>query len=99
MTINRVIMIDETAVQKAYDEGFKSGLNWSDAWKDHTPGGPWVCGYGYSEKDHNIHDQMAAERASYLKGFEVGYAEKISTGRVNPFLGTDESARFHFAND
>jgi hypothetical protein len=42
---------------------------------------------------------MAAERASYLKGFEVGYAEKISTGRVNPFLGTDESARFHFAND
>ena len=92
-------MLNEKAIQTAYDDGFKSGLNWSDAWMNHGhPGGPWVPSVGYRLNDPKwlaICEQAVAENKAWLKGWEAGLAEKIATGRINPLIGTDENAFYH----
>ena len=90
-------MINEDAIKIAGEDGFKSGLNWPDKWMGGKPGGPWVSSRGYDAKSQAIHDQLAAERTAWLAGWEKGLAEKIATGRINPLVGTDENARYHFA--
>lgn len=94
-------MIDEIAVQKAHDDGFKSGLNWPDAWMTHgKPGGPWVPSSGFSfcrnpDKARETYNQLYAENKAWRDAWEKGLAEKIATGRINPLTGTDRNVVFH----
>jgi hypothetical protein len=95
-------MVNEAAVQIAAADGFKSGLNWPDAWMNLyrlQPGGPWVPSDVYGDKQKAIYMQLCTERTAWLAGWEKGLAEKIATGRINPLVGTDENARFHFAQE
>ena len=90
--------MDNEAIQKAHDDGFKSGLNWSDAWMDHgKPGGPWTPSRGYNNTPKWIEtcEQLYAENKAWLKGWEEGLAEKIATGRINPHRGTDKNDYHH----
>lgn len=83
-------------INEAYADGFKSGLNWSDAWESHgKPGGPWVPSKVLCRNSFAVYEQCAAERTAWLKGWEIGHCQKITTKRVNPLVGTDENARHH----
>ena len=74
----------------AYENGFYTGLNWPDAWMDHKkPGGPWFPSSGPSR------EQAVAENKAWREGWEVGLAEKITTGRINPKSNPDENGRYH----
>ena len=93
-------MVNDEAVKIASEDGFNSGLNWPDAWMNHSkPGGPWVPSRGYNAntKEKAVYEQLSAERTAWLAGWEKGLAEKVATGRVNPLTGTDNNARYHFA--
>jgi hypothetical protein len=79
----------------AYNDGFKSGLNWPDAWmNDAAPGGPWVP-YGYDAKTNAAAIVARAENEAWRNGWKAGLTEKVASGRINPFRGTDKNAAFH----
>jgi hypothetical protein len=75
-------------IKKFYKDGFRSGLYWSDAWEDHTPGGPWVP----SRRDNT---QAREENKAWLEGWNAGHTQKILTKQVNPMRGTDANFAFH----
>jgi hypothetical protein len=88
--------MDNEAIQKAHDDGFRSGLNWPETWMAHgKPGGPFVTSAGYDEKSRAMHAQLSAERTAWCKGWEEGLAEKIATGRVNPLSDPEKNAAYH----
>jgi hypothetical protein len=92
-------MNNETAIEVARKDGFNSGLNWPDAWmNDGKPGGPRVPNLGYRNdpKWIAVYEQTAAENKAWCAGWEAGLAEKISTGRINPFRGTEKNAQHHY---
>lgn len=83
-------------IEKAYQDGYQSGLNWPDAWMNHhEPGGPWVPSAGYDAGSRAVKAQFAAENHAWKDGWKIGLAEKIVTKRVNPFVGTDRNAAHH----
>jgi len=88
-------MTSQHLIQHAASEGYKSGLNWPDAWMSHgKPGGPWVPSTGSSLN----REQALAENKAWIAGWEKGLSEKIASGRFNPLIGTENNARFHRQN-
>jgi hypothetical protein len=90
-------MVDEQKVLRQFNDGLISGLNWSDAWENTTPGGPWVPSIGHSRDPKWIAacEQAAAEQKAWLAGWKEGHAEKIATGRINPLRGTEANVAHH----
>ncbi len=83
-----------------YEDGYKSGLNWPDAWMNHgEPGGPWVPRAGYSVSSGAVHACAMAGNIQWRRGWADGLQEKIRSGRSNPLIGTDENAKFHLISD
>jgi ribosome modulation factor len=88
--------LDTNAIEQVRQDGYQSGLNWPDTWEDHPkPGGPWVNGGRYTEKERQMAAQSSAERQAWLEAWERGHADKLAQGRVNPKRSTDENARHH----
>jgi hypothetical protein len=75
-------MLDEKKIAEKWDEGYKCGITWPDAWETHgTPGGPFVC---RAMSNKAMHEQDLAENKAWREGWAKGHYVKVSTGRSNP---------------
>jgi hypothetical protein len=77
-------MLDEKKIAEKWDDGYRNGINWPDAWETHAePGGPYIYGTGHNS-NKALHEQSKAENAAWREGWKKGHYVKISTGRKNP---------------
>lgn len=61
-----------------YQEGYKEGLNWPDAWETHgEPGGPWIPGVGRTETSRLNHEQALRDNHDWVRGWKDGHAKKL----------------------
>jgi len=98
-TFNVVVKLPPKPIAKPrydtfYNEGFETGKYWPDAW-DHKPGGPWVPSAGYSESSKQIHEHAVEQRKEWLRGWEDGMQDKLSSRRKNPYRSVSENKVLH----
>lgn len=75
-------MIDLTALDESYCDGFRAGANWKDVY---IPGGPWYFNAGKydAERVKAIAAQTCAEHAAWMQGFYDGNGIELNAQRAN----------------